>query len=130
MGNPTHVLVVFYSRCGTTEKLALAAAVGAVQARADIRLRRLTDVTEVAQCRDEIARMRKEYVAPAEGDVLWADAIIFLLPPELDASSAECAVYLDLLRRLNKTGGQSPARFENASQATSHGRTVATALRS
>jgi len=130
MGNPTHVLVVFYSRCGTTEKLALAAAVGAVQARADIRLRRLTDGTEVAQCRDEIARMRKEYVAPAEGDVLWADAIIFLLPPELDASSAECAVYLDLLRRLNKTGGQSPARFENASQATSHGRTVATALRS
>ena len=130
MGNPTHVLVVFYSRCGTTEKLALAAAVGAVQARANIRLRRLTDVTEVAQCRDEIARMRKEYVAPAEGDVLWADAIIFLLAPELDASSAECAVYLDLLRRLNKTGGQSPARFENASQATSHGRTVATALRS
>ncbi len=130
MGNPTHVLVVFYSRCGTTEKLALAAAVGAVQARADIRLRRLTDVTEVAQCRDEIARMRKAYVAPAEGDVLWADAIIFLLPPELDASSAECAVYLDLLRRLNKAGGRSPARFENASQATSHGRTVATALRS
>jgi len=130
MGNPTHVLVVFYSRCGTTEKLALAAAVGAVQARANIRLRRLPDVTEVAQCREEIARMRREYVAPAEGDVLWADAIIFLLPPELDASSAECAVYLDLLRRLNKTGGQSPARFENASQATSHGRTVATALRS
>src|SRR5207249_2258638 len=105
------------------------AAVGAVQARADIRLRRLTDVTEVAQCRDEIARMRKEYVAPAEGDVLWADAIIFLLPPELDASSAECAVYLDLLRRL-KAGGRSPARFENAAQATSHGRKVATALQS
>ena len=72
--------------------------------------------------------MRKEYVAPAEGDVLWADAIIFLLPPELDASSAECAVYLDLLRRLNKAGGRSPARFENASQATDHGRNVAAAL--
>ena len=130
MGNPTHVLVVFYSRCGTTEKLALAAAVGAVQARANIRLRRLPDVTEVAQCGDEIARMRKEYVAPAEGDVLWADAIIFVLPPELDASSAECVVYVDLLRRLNKAGGQSPARFENAAQATSHGRKVATALQS
>ena len=130
MGNPTHVLVVFYSRCGTTEKLALAAAVGAVQARANIRLRRLPDVTEVAQCREEIARMRREYVAPAEGDLLWAGAIIFLLPTELDASSPECAVYLDLLRRLNKAGGRSPARFENAAQATSHGRTVATALRS
>ena len=130
MGNPTHVLVVFYSRCGTTEKLALAAAVGAVQARANIRLRRLPDVTEVAQCGDEIARMRKEYVAPAEGDILWADAIIFVLPPELDASSAECAAYLVLLRRLNKTSGQSPARFDNAAQATSHGRKVATALQS
>src|SRR5437667_10033104 len=129
MGNPTHVLVVFYSRCGTTEKLALAAAVGAVQARADIRLRRLTDVTEVAQCRDEIARMRKEYVAPAEGDILWADAIILVLPPELDARSAEGGVHVDLLRRLNKAGGRSPARFENAAQATSPGRDVDTALR-
>ncbi|PYR87756.1 MAG: hypothetical protein DMG19_09850 [Acidobacteria bacterium] len=128
MDNPTHVLVVFYSRYGTTEKLALAAAVGAVQARANIRLRRLPDVTEVAQCGDEIARMRKEYVAPAEGDILWADAIIFVLPPELDASSAECAVYVDLLRRLNKAGGRSPARFENAAQATDHGRNVAAAL--
>src|SRR5215510_565363 len=105
MGNPSHVLVVFYSRCGTTEKLALAAAVGAVQARANIRLRRLPDVTETPECADEVARMRREYVAPAEGDVLWTDAIIFLLPPELDASSAECVAYLDLLRRLNKAGG-------------------------
>ena len=128
MGNPTHVLVVFYSRCGTTEKVALAAAVGAVQARANIRLRRLPDVTEVAQCGDEIARMKREYVAPAEGDLLWADAVIFLLPPELDAQSAECAAYLDLLRRLNKAGGRSPERFENAAQATDHGRNVATAL--
>src|SRR5262249_345102 len=135
MGNPTHVLVVFYSRCGTTEKLALAAAVGAVQARANIRLRRLPDVTEVAQCGGEIARMRREevaraggYVGAGEGDVLWADAMIFLLPTELDASSAECAVYLDLLRRLNKTGGRSPVRFEDPAQATSHGRNVAAAL--
>src|SRR5207249_2884594 len=118
IGNPTHVLVVFYSRCGTTEKLALAAAVGAVQARANIRLRRLPDVTEVAECGDEVARMRKEYVAPAEADVLWADVIIFLLPPEIDTASAECAAYLDLLRRLNKISGQSPARLENAAQAT------------
>jgi len=130
IGNPTHVLVVFYSRCGTTEKLALAAAVGAVQARANIRLRRLPDVTEVAECGDEVARMRKEYVAPAEADVLWADVIIFLLPPEIDTASAECTAYRDLLQRLNKTGGsQSPVRFESAVQATNHGRAVATAPR-
>src|SRR5256885_9739461 len=125
MGNPTHVLVVFYSRCGTTEKLALAAAVGAVQARANIRLRRLPDVSEVTECGEEVARMQKEYVAPAEADVLWADAIIFLLPPELDTSSAECSAYLDLLRRLNKMGaGQSPARISNADDSTRYGREV------
>ncbi len=129
MANPTHVLVVFYSRCGTTEKLALAAAVGAVQARANIRLRRLPDVREVRECGDEIARMKREYVAPAEGDVLWADAIIFLLPRDLDTSSAECAVYLELLRRLNKpVGGESVVRLDHAVQATSHGRDVASAL--
>src|SRR5947208_16890887 len=92
MGNPTHVLVVFYSRCGTTEKLALAAAVGAVQARADMRRRRLTDVTEDAQCRDEIARMRKEYVGPSERGILRAHATIYVLATELCAMLAECAV--------------------------------------
>src|SRR5262249_54930953 len=129
MGNPTHVLVVFYSRCGTTEKLALAAAVGAVQARANIRLRRLLDVRAIAECGEEVARVKKEYVAPAEADVLWADAIVFLLPPELDTSAAECSAYLDLLRRLNKpVGGESVVRLDHAAQATSHGRGVASAL--
>ena len=128
--NPGRVLVVFYSRCGSTEKLALAAAVGAVQARANIRLRRLPDVEELAECSEETARMRKEYVAPAEADLLWADAIIFLLPPAIDSSSAECAAYIDLLRRLNAEGklegkagaGQSPVRLEKADDATMHGR--------
>src|SRR2546430_13733874 len=129
MGNPTHVLVVFYSRCGTTEKLALAAAVGAVQARANIRLRRLPDVREVTECGEQVARMKKEYVAPAEADVLWADAIIFLLPPDLDTSSPQCAAYLDLLRRLNKTGGgESVVPVSSTPDATRHGRDVVTAL--
>jgi len=129
MGNPTHVLVVFYSRCGTTEKLALAAAVGAVQARANIRLRRLPDVREVTECGEQVARMKKEYVAPAEADVLWADAIIFLLPPDLDTSWPQCAAYLDLLRRLNKpVGGESVVRLNDAAEATCHGRGIASAL--
>ena len=41
--SPVNVLVIFYSRSGATETLALAAAVGAVQARGSIRLRRLSD---------------------------------------------------------------------------------------
>ena len=41
-----NVLVVFCSRTGRTEKLALAAAVGAVQARANIRLRWLREAAD------------------------------------------------------------------------------------
>ena len=75
--SPLNVLVIFYSCCGETEKLALSAAVGAVQARASIRMRRLTDAGEdVAECRDTLARMRREYVPPTAADGLCADAVI------------------------------------------------------
>jgi hypothetical protein len=75
--SPVNVLVIFYSCCGNTEKLALAAAVGAVQARANIRMRRLTDAGEdIPECRDALARMRREYIPPAAADVVWADAVI------------------------------------------------------
>jgi len=75
--SPVNVLVIFYSCCGETEKLALAAAVGAVQARANIRLRRLTDSGEqIVECQDALARMRREYVPPTAADTAWADAVI------------------------------------------------------
>jgi len=75
--SPVNVLVIFYSCCGRTEKLALAAAVGAVQARANIRMRRLTDSGEqIPECKEALARMRKEYVPPAQTVIVWADAVI------------------------------------------------------
>ena len=102
MSNPSRVLVVFYSQCGETEKLALAAAVRAVQTRANIRLRRLPDLTaSTAECKEETARMKKEYVAPAEADILWAESISFHLPARMDRSAPECARFFDLVRKLN-----------------------------
>jgi NAD(P)H dehydrogenase (quinone) len=104
------VLLTFYSRGGSTEKLALAAAVGAVQARASIRLRRLPDVIpaktieEFPECKETLERMYKEYVAPAETDVLWADALILAAPPHFSPSSAEWTVYMELLARLRSEG--------------------------
>ncbi|HEX4997267.1 MAG TPA: NAD(P)H dehydrogenase, partial [Terriglobia bacterium] len=73
------VLIVFYSRDGETEALALAAAVGAVQERALIRLRRLEDIMgdESMDAGGDLRRMRKEYVSPSERDVLANDAVIF-----------------------------------------------------
>jgi hypothetical protein len=74
MAAQTAVVVAFYSKCGHTETLALAAAVGAVQGRSLIRLRRLADnngdAPMTAECEEAFARMRKEYVPPTEKDVL------------------------------------------------------------
>src|SRR5262245_61660927 len=72
------VVVAFTSRCGTTETLAHAAAVGTVNARALPRLRRLTDDGQPAapECADTLRRMRKEYVPPTEADIAGAQALI------------------------------------------------------
>ena len=69
-----NVLVIFECSSGMTETLALASAVGAVQARANIRMRRLPD--DSAEMNETLARMRREYVAPMPADALWADAVI------------------------------------------------------
>ena len=98
------VVVTFYSRSGETERLATAAAVGAVQARAGIRMRRLMEPdadAALAQYPDragEIRRMRTEYVAPKEADLLAAGALVLALPDDVESSSPECAGFLELLR--------------------------------
>src|SRR5262245_32751646 len=110
MNSPPIVFVIFYSRCGTTEKLALAAAVGAVQSRANIRLRRLPDVVatvspeESEECKENFIRMRKEYVPPSEQDIVNADAVIFVAPPGFKTSAAEWTAFLDLLGGMGSEG--------------------------
>jgi multimeric flavodoxin WrbA len=106
----TEVLITFHSVCGNTEKLALAAAVGAVQARATIRFRRLPEVGTIDEyglstdCKRALSRMRKEYVPPTEVDVLRADAIIFAAPATFRSVSAEWTEHLDLIQDLRSTG--------------------------
>ncbi|MBI2150418.1 MAG: NAD(P)H-dependent oxidoreductase [Acidobacteria bacterium] len=121
------MLVTFYSRTGSTEKLALAAAVGAVQGRALIRLRRLPDLDaprtleEFPDHRETLQRMHREYVAPAEADILRADALILAAPPGFSASSAEWAGYLDMLGRLASSGaltGKVAAVVETGDEST------------
>jgi multimeric flavodoxin WrbA len=106
---PVTVVVVFYSRGGATENLAHAAAVGAVQARALIRLRRVADIDDTvlarfADWRDAIRRMHKEYVAPKEGDILAADALIVGSPADVSASAPEWKPFVDLLTHLHAQG--------------------------
>jgi len=97
------VLVVFACQSGEIEKIALSAAVGAVQARGMIRLRRLPD-TEDFEPAEALLRMRKEYVAPAEADVLGADALILASSGDTGESSRQWRGFLDLLGRLSSEG--------------------------
>jgi hypothetical protein len=96
-----NALVVFYSRHGETERLALAAGVGAVQARANIRLRRLKDLADPATiARDplwteNLERMLPDYIAPRDIDADWADVILTASCP---ASPAEMDQFLKSLK--------------------------------
>lgn len=97
---PPRILVVFSSTRGETEKRALAAGVGAVEARASIRLRRLTDERETASS-DVLERMEREYVPPALADLAWADGVIFCPSKGSPGVWTSC---LDLIGRLGAEG--------------------------
>ena len=100
-----NVVVIFYSRYGETEKQALAAGVGAIQARANIRLRRLPDLANPETIQSDAAwsgnleRMKREYIAPREVDIQWADVLILAAPRDC---TAEMERYLDSARELLK----------------------------
>jgi len=80
--NPPGVVVIFDCVNGRTERLAGIAAVGAVQARARIRLRRIGDSAGQAADGSELARMRRGYIPPSRTDIAWADAVVVAGPPE------------------------------------------------
>jgi NAD(P)H dehydrogenase (quinone) len=104
-----NALVVFYSRYGTTERLALATGVGAIEARANIRLRRLADLADGqtidadARWKDELGRMNRDYVAPRPADVSWADIIVLAAPADM---SDEVVAYCRLLPSLGSMTGK------------------------
>ena len=106
----TIVVVTFYSRGGTTERLATVAAVGAVQMRAGIRMRRVPDPDPAAALaqfpghREQLRRMHKEYVAPREADVVAADVLVVASPADVPPTSPEWQAYVDLLTRLHAEG--------------------------
>jgi hypothetical protein len=95
-----NVVVVFYSRYGNTEQLALAAGVGAIQAHANIRVRRLKDLADAGTiARDprwieNLERMNRDYIAPREIDVDWADVILVVSCPD---SLRETEQYVEAL---------------------------------
>ena len=109
----SNVLVIFYSRGGLTERLAVLLAEGAIQGNASIRLRRSRDVMpEELIAKDKVwkgsrDRMHEEFAAPRIQDVEWADVVAFGTPatpavtgPELGVTLAQIGLEVpaDILR--------------------------------
>jgi len=114
MSDAVNVLVVFYSRYGTTERLALAAGLGAIQEAANIRLRRLPDeaspeaINADPAWRESVARMNRDYVAPRPADPVWADVIVLAAPPD---SPLEVESYVASLPACGPMAGKIAAPF-------------------
>jgi hypothetical protein len=100
-----NVLVVFLSRGESMERLALAAAVGAVQGRGNIRLRCLRD-----------ADVDTEFVAPRPSDAEWADAILAGMPVEPGDAPDALPRFFDLFGQLS---GKIGASFTDGSETAS-----------
>jgi hypothetical protein len=107
-----NVLVVFYSRYGNAEKLALAAGVGAIQAKANIRLRRVADLADRMtidadqEWKLNLDRMNMDYVVPRPADPVWADVIVLATPAR---SSIEMEGYVASLPSIGSMAGKIAA---------------------
>ena len=85
-----NVMVVFYSRRGQTEKLALAAGSGCDSgSRRTSGCGGLADLANAeaiaadAEWSENLARMKKEYIAPREIDAQWANVLVILAAPKI-----------------------------------------------
>ncbi len=103
LSDPTRLLIVFYSRSGSVETLAKAAAEGARDGGATVRLRRAREVVDdsvMAKTKGwlvEATRQNELYEAPTLEDAEWADAILFGTPCYFGAMATELKAYLDQL---------------------------------
>ena len=107
-----NVLVAFYSRYGKTEQMALATGLGAIQAKANIRLRRLADLADTKTIRADaewttnLDRMNGDYVVPRPADPTWADVIVLATPAD---SSIEIERYVESLGSIDSLAGKIAA---------------------
>jgi hypothetical protein len=91
--NSRNVLIVFHAESADMEGVVLACALGAVQAGALIRLRRLAS-------NGAPALQHEGYVAPGEKDLEWADVVIVALEPS--ARVEDIDPFLQLLKHRNQ----------------------------
>ncbi len=131
----TRVLIVFYSRNGSTEAMAKSIAAGAESKGAEVRLRRVRelagpDVMATAPgWAENAARMNAEYPAPTADDAVWADGIVFGTPTRFGNVTSELKAFVDSLGGLwfqGKLVGKAGSAFTSTS--TTHGGNESTIL--
>ena len=124
MPDPVRLLIAFYSRTGSVETLAKAAAEAAAEAGATVRLRRAREVVDEATMAktkgwlDEATRQTSLYGAPTLDDAEWADAILWGTPSYFGAMATELKAFLDQLGPQWKRGalaGKVGGAFSTAS---------------
>ena len=119
------VLIPFYSRSGTIERLAKAVAEGAESEGAVVRLRRARELighdimSSVPGWKESAEAMNALYPAPTAEDAVWADAVIFGTPTRFGNVSSELKAYIDGLGGLwaqGKLVGKVGSAFAGSSQ--------------
>ncbi len=124
MSDPCRLLIVFYSRSGSVETLAQAAAEGARQEGGTVRLRRAREVVDEAAMAkskgwvESAARQNALYEPPTLEDAEWADAILFGTPCYFGTMATELKAYLDQLGpqwKRGALGGKVGGAFASAS---------------
>lgn len=129
------ILIPFYSRSGTIERLAQAVAEGAESEGAEVRLRRAREVVgpeviaSVPGWKENAEAMNARYEAPTADDALWADGVIFGTPTRFGSVSSELKAYIDSLGGLwaqGKLVGKAGSAF--AGSAQTHGGNESTVI--
>ena len=122
--SPTRLLIVYYSRSGSVEALAAAAAEAAREGGAEVRVRRPREVADAASMAkvkgwaESAARQNALHDAPTHEDAEWADAILFGTPCYFGAMATELKNFLDQLGPQWKRGalaGKVGGAFATAS---------------
>jgi NAD(P)H dehydrogenase (quinone) len=119
------ILIAFYSRTGTIERLARAVAEGAEGEGATLRLRRAREVvgTDIIHAvpgwKESAEAMNARYPAPTLEDAAWADAVIFRTPTRFGNVCSELKAYIDGMGGLSTKGtlnGKVGSVFAGSSQ--------------
>jgi NAD(P)H dehydrogenase (quinone) len=122
--SPPRLLIAYYSRSGSVESLAEAAAASARDAGAEVRVRRAREVAQpelmakVAGWAESAARQNAIYQAPTQDDAEWADAILFGTPCYFGAMATELKNFIDQLGpqwKKGKLAGKLGGAFATAS---------------